>query len=230
MKKIRGRTLALTVAGGSVLALVAGTGGAVASGLIHGDQIAAHTITGQNIAGNTITKSKIGSGAVGMSELNDAVKQFIQDQGSTSKNPAGVGGPAGPAGPAGPPGATGPQGPAGIPGWAGAVYRVANYTNGGGGRATVACADDPAISQEYTAVSGGAEVEVPNAGTNTEPIVASFPGRMDWSKNLPYPNRLDGWVVYFGNGAAPSAANGGTLKIWALCVPNTSIPVQTNNY
>jgi len=71
---------------------------------------------------------------------------------------------------------------------------------------------------------------VPGAGTNTEDITSSFPGRMDWDTNLPKPDRLDGWVVYFGDGAAPNADEGNVLEVWALCVPTTKIPVQVNTY
>jgi hypothetical protein len=120
--------------------------------------------------------------------------------------------------------------PAGQGAMPGAVYRVAKYANGGGGRATVACADDNEVSQRYTAIAGGARVEVPGAGTNTEDITSSFPGRMDWDTNLPKPDRLDGWVVYFGDGAAPNADEGNVLEVWALCVPTTKIPVQVNTY
>lgn len=112
----------------------------------------------------------------------------------------------------------------------GAVYRVANYPRGGGGIATVACADGEAKSQKYTAVSGGARVDVPGQGTATEPITSSFPGRMDWSTNTPKPDRLDGWVVKFGNGPAPGTNPGDVLQVWALCVPTTDIEVQTTNY
>ena len=52
---------------------------------------------------------------------------------------------------------------------------------------------------------------------------------MDWSTNEPKENRLDGWVVYFGNGDAPTASSG-TLEVWALCVPTTSIPTQVTHY
>lgn len=121
------------------------------------------------------------------------------------------------------------KGKDGVDGLAGAVYRIAHYDNGGGGISTVACADDNETSQQFTAISGGANVEVPDAGTATEPITASFPGRMDWSTNTPKPGRLDGWVVKFGNGAGPSAGSG-TLEIWALCVPNTSISTETTHY
>jgi|tagenome__1003787_1003787.scaffolds.fasta_scaffold20742586_1 hypothetical protein len=131
-------------------------------------------------------------------------------------------------------GKDGKDGKDGKNGLDGAVYRVANYTGGGGGRATVACGDTEAVSKQYTAIAGGARTEVPGAGTNTEAIVSSFPGRMDWSAGtnggLPKPNRLDGWVVYFDGAAAPTGAAGNALEIWALCVPTASITTQVTNY
>ena len=102
--------------------------------------------------------------------------------------------------------------------FSGAVYRVENYTNGGGGDATVACATDEATSQKYTAIAGG--VEAGHTGTNGFSVAASFPGRMDWSTGTPKSGRLDGWIV-LGNGQYTD-----NLKVWALCVPTTSIPVQ----
>lgn len=212
--------------GALALVLAAGTGGAVASGLIHGSDIANHTITGQNLAGNSVNKGKITAGAVGLSELNKATKNYIDSHaGKNGKNGVngkdGTQGPAGPAGPNGAdgtPGATGPVGPAGANGLAGAVYRVENYKNGGGGDATVACADDETTSQTYTAIAGG--VEAGATGSNDFAVTASFPGRMDWDTGLPKANRLDGWII-LGNGKYTS-----TLKVWALCVPTTDIAVQ----
>jgi hypothetical protein len=102
--------------------------------------------------------------------------------------------------------------------FAGAVYRVENYTNGGGGDATVACASDEATSKKYTAVAGG--VEAGHTGTNGFSVSASFPGRMDWNTGTPKSGRLDGWIV-LGNGQYTD-----NLKVWALCVPTTDIPVQ----
>ena len=121
----------------------------------------------------------------------------------------------------GPQGKQGPQGVKGDDGLAGAVYRVENYENGGGGDATVACADNEADSQKYTAIAGG--VQAGHVGTNDFAVAASFPGRMNWDTNEPKANRLDGWIV-LGNGVHTD-----NLKIWALCVPNTDIPVQTVN-
>ena len=123
-------------------------------------------------------------------------------------------------------GATGAKGVKGDSGLEGAVYRVENYTNGGGGSATVACADnDPdgtqTTSQKYTAIAGGVQGStVDDQSPNGFEVSSSFPGRMDWDTNSPKPNRLDGWIV-LGNGNYT-----GTLKVWALCVPTASIPVQ----
>ena len=61
---------------------------------------------------------------------------------------------------------------------AGAVYRVENLQNGGGGDATVACADTEKKSQKYTAIAGG--VEAGHTGDERLRVSASFPGRMDW--------------------------------------------------
>ena len=107
----------------------------------------------------------------------------------------------------------------------GAVYRVENYQNGGGGDATVACANTEAKSQMYTAVAGGVQAghsgsEPGHTGANAFAVSASFPGRMDWSTGLPKPGRLDGWII-LGNGQYTD-----NLKVWALCVPTTSIPVH----
>jgi hypothetical protein len=103
----------------------------------------------------------------------------------------------------------------------GAIYRVENYQNGGGGSATVACADDDATSQKYTAIAGGVQGStVAHQAADAFAVTSSFPGRMDWDTGAPKADRLDGWIV-LGNGQYT-----GTLKVWALCVPNASIPVQ----
>lgn len=239
MKKIKGRTLALTVAGGAAIALVAGTGGAVASSLIHGDDIANGTITAKNLAHNTITKGKIGSQAVGWSELTSGVRNLI-NQNSGTKTPAGVAGPAGPEGPQGPagaPGAPGAPGTPGAPGAAGAsgladaYYSVAKYDKGdtnGGAIATVACQKTTDV-----AISGGVQTigllkgdDNTADNSNNVPVSSSFPGRMDWTTNTPYPNRLDGWIVQFGGNYNGSTQAPQEVNVWALCVPGQSIPVD----
>ena len=107
----------------------------------------------------------------------------------------------------------------------GAIYRVANYTNGGAGDATVACADDAEVSQQYTAIAGGVQAGgVQSMGQPSEfDVAASFPGRMDWDTGQPKADRLDGWIVLGSGGWSE------TLKVWTLCVPTTSIPVQVTD-
>lgn len=218
----------LMVAAGAAIAIVAGTGGAYASGLIHGSDIANGTITYKNLAHNTITEGKIASGAVGVHELTQGTRDYIKGYAGynirAKRGPQGATGATGAVGPQGPAGANGTNGKDGRDGLAGAVFRVENYENGGGGSATVACADDDATSQQYTAIAGGVQGSTVNdQGTNGFRVTSSFPGRMDWSTNTPKPDRLDGWII-LGNGVRTS-----TLKVWALCVPTTSIAVQTVN-
>jgi hypothetical protein len=116
----------------------------------------------------------------------------------------------------------GVPGPKGDSGLKGTYYAVASYDAGdtnAGAIATVACK-----SATDVAISGGVQVLGLDAGANTRntPVSSSFPGRMDWSTSTPKANRLDGWIVQFGGGAvAPEKA-----KVWALCVPGASIPVE----
>ena len=158
--------------------------------------------------------------------------------------PAGKDGAVGPVGPIGPVGPPGPPGPVGAPGQAGedgdsylkgAYYSVAFYDVGDtnpGAIASVACQ-----AQTDTAISGGVQVlgigstqeEIDAANHRNTPVSSSFPGRMDWSTNSPKPNRLDGWIVQFGGNAQqagqPDDRWPEKVKMWALCVPNLTIPV-----
>lgn len=123
-------------------------------------------------------------------------------------------------GPQGNAGGTGPKGDTGAPGDSylkGAYYSVAYYDVGntnGGAIATVACS-----SESDTAISGGTSTD---DITKVVPVGTSFPGRMDWTTNTPKPGRLDGWIVQF---ASQTSAAPLRVKVWALCVPNLSIPV-----
>ena len=94
--------------------------------------------------------------------------------------------------------------------------------NGGAGDATVACADDETTSKKYTAIAGGVQAGgVQSMGQTSEfDVAGSFPGRMDWNTGQPKAGRLDGWIVLGSGGWSD------TLKVWALCVPTTSIAVQ----
>ena len=123
------------------------------------------------------------------------------------------------------------------PGTAGTVYRVAHYSVAGtGATATVSCADTEKKSQKYVAVAGG--VQVINAdgdqdiSNDANPVVAdSFPGRMHWATGsgdnaYPKPDRLDGWIVRFGNQTMNTP-----ISVWAVCMPKADdVSVQTTNY
>jgi hypothetical protein len=117
----------------------------------------------------------------------------------------------------------------GKPGLTGAFYATAFYNAGDtneGAIATVAC---DATKTDYVAISGGVQVLGLDEGANSRntPVSSSFPGRMDWGTNAPKPGRLDGWIVQFGGnaGATPDKAPE-KIKVWALCVPGASIPVN----
>lgn len=218
------------VAASALLVTLGGVGGAVAGDLV----------TSRDIQNDTIRSIDVKDGGLGLRDLNGFTKNRINQPGPAGEDGAdgrdgkdGAPGAQGPAGPAGPAGATGPQGPKGDKGDAGsdgadgqdgrdglegAVYRVLHYTNGGGGDATVACADDEETSKQYTAIAGG--VEAGHTGSNDFTVTASFPGRMDWNTGEPKDDRLDGWII-LGNGEYTD-----NLKVWALCVPTTSIDVE----
>ena len=128
-------------------------------------------------------------------------------------------------------GLKGDKGDKGDSGLTGAFYATAFYNAGdtnAGAIASVACDANPA-NTNYVAISGGVQVLGLDAGANSRntPVSSSFPGRMDWSTNTPKPGRLDGWIVQFGgNAGATSDKNPEKVKVWALCVPGASIPVN----
>jgi hypothetical protein len=174
------------------LALV-GAAAALVAASSTGTAVAGHLIGSADIENGSIRSVDIKDGDVRAKDLSDATIAKLH----------------------------GKDGKDGKDGLVGAVYRVENYKNGGGGSATVACADDAATSQKYTAIAGGVQGStVADQSASGFAVSSSFPGRMDWDTNTPKPNRLDGWIV-LGNGQYT-----GTLKVWALCVPTSSIPVQ----
>lgn len=120
------------------------------------------------------------------------------------------------------------------PGTAGTVYRVAHYTGGANGSAiaTVSCADNETKSQKYVAVSGGVQIinadgDQTLANDNDVPVADSFPGRMDWNTFSPKADRLDGWIVRFGDNTQAMDK----VNVWAVCMPKADdVQVQTTNY
>jgi hypothetical protein len=120
------------------------------------------------------------------------------------------------------------------PATAGTVYRVAHYSGGanGGAIATVACADNETKSQKYVAISGGVQIinaDGDNDVTNDSNVAVadSFPGRMDWDTNSPKTDRLDGWIVRFGDNTKTATQ----VNVWAVCMKRSDdLQVQTTNY
>lgn len=130
----------------------------------------------------------------------------------------------GPAGPQGLPGAPGPQGPAGTSG-----YEVSYYdyliSPGYGGAGQGAIATAACSSPDKVATGGGyilGDVAI-NADPNTAltdgwTVVASLPGRMDWSTNTAKPGRYDGWIVRLN---APANAPAISMKVYVICMNAT---------
>ncbi len=189
---------------------------------------------GTAVAGTTklITGTQIANGTIKLADLHSSAKTALKGQ-SGATGAQGPVGPQGATGAKGDTGATGASGPAGAHGkdgkngLSGLVTRHFDYIQGGdypgagsGGIATVACDDDPAVSQTKVAIGGGVQfLDVGrNAGTIQNPYVGethitdSFPGRMDWDANRPKANRLDGWIVRLNT--TPSV----DMRVWVTCV------------
>jgi hypothetical protein len=117
----------------------------------------------------------------------------------------------------------------------GAFEAVEQYQGNAGDRAiaTVACSHNDAVSKKYVAISGGASetngtTDMSVAGDTALPIIASFPGRMDWTTNEPMAGRTDGWIVQIGTQGEQDP----NMQVWALCVPVSEfggkMPIHTS--
>jgi len=189
----------------------------------------AAALSGTAVAGTAklITGSQIANGTIKLADIHPSAKTALKgERGATgAQGPAGAHGVQGPVGPQGATGAKGDKGDKG--GFSGLVTRHYDYVQdagypgaGSGGIATVACDDDPAVSQTKVAIGGG--VQFLNIGRNANGldnayvgethITDSFPGRMDWDSNTPKPNRLDGWIVRLNT--TPSV----DMRVWVTCV------------
>jgi len=186
-------------------------------------------LSGTAVAGTAklITGSQIANGTIKLADIHPATKAALKGE-RGAQGPAGAQGAQGPVGPQGAAGAKGEKGDKGEKGgFTGLVTRHydyiadANYPGAGsGGIATVACDDDPAVSQTKVAIGGGVQfLDVGrSAGTLQNPYVGethitdSFPGRMNWETNTPKLNRLDGWIVRLNT--TPSV----DMRVWVTCV------------
>ena len=198
-------------------------------------------LSGTAVAGTAklITGSQIATGAIKLAHLNPSAKAALKgERGATgAQGPVGAQGPQGPVGPQGVTGAKGDKGATGAPGakgdkgdkggFSGLVTRHYDYIKdadypgaGSGGIATVACDNDPAVSQTMVAIGGGVQFldvgrsvgTLQNAYVGETHITDSFPGRMNWDTNTPKPNRLDGWIVRLNT--TPSV----DMRVWVTCV------------
>ena len=215
MKKLSGiSSRAGTIGAAIAIVGVAGITGATAANTIGSSDIKDGSIKGQDVQNGSLKGADIANGSITLNDLKDSSEAALKGQKGDT----------GPAGPQGIPGPVGPASP-GDTGLAGAYYSVAFYNAGdtnAGAIATVACKATTDV-----AISGGVQVLGLDADANSRntPVSSSFPGRMDFGATppAPRPNRLDGWIVQFGgtNEKPPLKT-----KIWALCVPGATIPVE----
>ena len=178
------------------------------------------------------SSSQVKDGAISLADLSPAVRKAVQGKGGNvgvqnvagpqgSKGDPGV---TGAKGDPGPPGARGPQGPAGTSGYEVRTWRYskddANSDSGpgyvgvgSGAIATVACSPGKvALSGGYRFTSdGGSGFNAP-AVSDGSGVVASFPGRMDWSTNTVKPNDNSGWIVQVN-----SKVNAADMTLYVVC-------------
>jgi hypothetical protein len=179
-----------------------------------------------------ITSGQIANGTIKLADIHPSARSALKGQtGATGvQGPAGAQGAQGPVGPQGATGAKGvdgKDGKNGKNGLSGLVTRHFDYVEGdgypgagSGGIATVACDDDPVVSQTKVAIGGGVQFldvgrnagSLQNSYVGETHITDSFPGRMDWATNTPKPNRLDGWIVRLNT--TPSV----DMRVWVTCV------------
>ena len=124
-------------------------------------------------------------------------------------------------------GATGAQGPKGSAGTSGYEVKTWRYSKddansdsgpgyvgvGSGAIATVACSPGKvALSGGYRFMSdGGSGFNAP-AVSDGSGVVASFPGRMDWTTNTVKPNDNSGWIVQVN-----SKVNAADMTLYVVC-------------
>ena len=162
-------------------------------------------LSGTAVAGTAklITGSQIANGTIKLADIHPSAKTALKgERGATGAHGPRRRGPQGAAGPGWAAGRhrrdKGDKGDKG--GFSGLVTRHYDYIKGAdypgagsGGIATVACDDDPAVSQTMVAIGGGVQFlnvgrnagTLQNAYVGETHITDSFPGRMDWDTNTP---------------------------------------------
>jgi hypothetical protein len=186
--------------------------------------------TGAFAANKMLTGANIKNGSIGVVDLSKSAKAALKGQsgekGATGeKGETGAAGPQGPAGAIGATGAQGPQGPHGASGYEVRTWRYSTddantdagsgYPGvGSGAIATVACSSGKvAIGGGYRFKSQGDNGFNSPAISDGSGVVASFPGRMDWSTNTVKPNDNSGWIVQVNN-----KVNAADMTLYVICV------------
>jgi hypothetical protein len=176
------------------------------------------------------SSSQIKNGVISASDLSSAARKALKGQ-QGSKGDTGAAGPQGHAGvqgPKGDPGSEGPQGPAGVSGYEVRTWRYSTddantdagstYPGvGSGAIATVACSPGKvALGGGYRFKSQGDNGFNSQALRDGSGVVASFPGRMDWTTNTVKPNDNSGWIVQVND-----KVNAADMTLYVICVnPN----------
>jgi hypothetical protein len=173
------------------------------------------------------SSSQIKDGAVSLFDLTPAARKALKGKSGPTgpQGPKGETGAVGPQGPAGATGAQGPQGPAGASGYEVHTWRYSTDDDntdmgedypgvGSGAIATVAC------SPGKVAVGGGYWFRSQHDNGFNSPaisdgsgVVASFPGRMDWSTNTVKPHDNSGWIVQVND-----KVNAADMTLYVICV------------
>jgi hypothetical protein len=172
------------------------------------------------------SSSQIKDGAVSLADLSPAARNALQSQrGTSAAGPQGPAGARGEQGPAGATGAPGLQGRAGTSGYEVHTWRYSKddansdmgpgYVGvGGGAIATVACSPGKvALGGGYRFTSAGDSGFNSQALSDGSGVIASFPGRMDWSTTTVKPNDNSGWIVQVND-----KVNLADMTLYVICV------------
>ena len=178
------------------------------------------------------SSNQIKDGVVSLSDLSPAARQALQGQKRSTaaagpQGPAGATGARGPQGPAGATGANGargPQGQAGVTGYEVHTWRYSkDDANSDMGPGTAAWAAAPSrrsparpARSRWVAVTGSRRRMT--SGFNSQAlsdgsgVIASFPGRMDWTTTTVKPNDNSGWIVQVND-----KVNLADLTLYVIC-------------
>jgi hypothetical protein len=169
-------------------------------------------LSGTAVAGTAklITGGQIADGTIKLADIHSSAKKALKGQ----RGETGAKGDAGAVGPAGAKGEKGDKGDKGDTGVSGYEVRTWRYSKddantdagpgytgvGPGAIATVACSPGKvALGGGHRFTSAGDNGFNSQALHDGSGVVASFPGRMDWSTNTVKPNNNSGWIVQVNN-------------------------------